>query len=178
MDAATGCITTPRKLLENSLAHCHAFLNWSGAEWSEAEARQHIFQESLPEEGDSWYRMKESRPFAVISRPNAANTITLAGTPRSYSSRGRLIVELHWEPDPIDKDDPGRNVRKIENFIGALLWGETDGTPGLLDLSGEYGYLNIINVQADGPYRVSSENVAVVGDCYVTYLDIDWGVSA
>jgi hypothetical protein len=176
MDAATGCISSARELLATSLANCTAFRSWSGPTWSVAEARTHVHQQALPEEGEDWLQLESLRPFAVIARPNNANRFAHLASPRCFSSSGMLVVELHWSPPPLDKDDVGRNVRAFENFLGSLIRTGDSNAPGLLDLSGTYGYLNIVEVVVDGPYRVSPQEVAVVGDCYLAYLEIEWGV--
>ena len=177
MDAATGCISTPRELLANTLANCTAFRGWSGPTWSVAEAATHVYQQSLPEEGDDWLNMAAARPFAVIARLNHANRLQRVACPRGFIATGALIVELHWSPPSLDRDDPGKNVRAFENFLGALIMTGDVNSPGICELSGTYGYLNVNEITVDGPYRVSPEDLSVTGDCYLAYLIIEFGVS-
>lgn len=178
MDAASGCISNARQLLADSLANCTAFRAWSGPTWSVSEASEHVYQQALPEEGEDFLRLDTRRPFAVISRPMNANRFARVACPHGFVSSGTLVVELHWTPPHLDADDPGRDVRTFENFLGALISTGDTNAPGLLDLSGTYGYLNINELTVDGPYRVPADDLAVVGDCYLAYLFIEWGVGA
>lgn len=178
MDAATGCISNARQLLADSLANCTAFRSWSGPTWTVAEAGQHVFQQALPEEGDDFLQLADRRPFAVISRPPHANRFTRAASPINFVSSGSFVVELHWSPPALDAEDPGRNVRTFENFLGSLIRTGDSSAPGLLDQAATAGRLNINEITVDGPYRVPVEELPLVGDCYLAYLFIEWGVSA
>ena len=175
MDSATGCISTPRELLANTLANCTAFRSWSGPTWSVSEAATHVHQQALPEEGEDWLSMDAARPFAVIARPDHANRIRREAQPRGFIAAGGFVVELHWSPPSLDRDDHGKNIRAFENFLGALIMTGDVNAPGICELSGTYGYLNASDIIVDGPYRVRPDEVPVVGDCYVAYLNIEFG---
>ena len=177
MDDATGCISTPRELLANTLANCTAYRRWSGPTWSVSEAATHIHQQALPEECENWLNMSAARPFAVIVRPDNANRFQRLAQPRGFVASGVLIVELHWSPPALDRDDPGRNSRAFENFIGDLITTGDQNSPGIVELSGQAGYLNANDIIVDGPYRVEPEQLAIVGDCYRSWLTIEFGVS-
>ena len=178
MDAATGCISNARQLLADSLANCTAFRGWSGPTWSVVEAGEHVYQSALPEEGDDFLQLADRRPFAVISRPANANRFIRAAQPSNFAASGTFVVELHWSPPALDAQDAGRNVRTFENFLGALVRTGDPSAPGLLDQAATAGRLNINELTIDGPYRVPAEDLPIVGDCYLAYLFIEWGVSA
>ena len=178
MDAATGCISNARQLLADSLANCTAFRSWSGPTWSVAEAAGHVYQNSLPQEGEDVDKIRARLPFAVIHRPPHANRFVRSAHPGAFASSGAFVIELFWLAPPLDAEDPGRNVRTFENFLGALIHTGDANAPGLLDQSATAGRLNINEIAVDGPFRATTEDLPIVGDCYITLLFIEWGVIA
>lgn len=176
MDAASGCISNARELLAAQLANTTAFQGWSGVTWTVAEAREHVYQSALPEEGEDWDRLRDRKPFALIARPPEANRFKHVAGPNGVTHSGSLLVELHSAPLPLDNDDPGANVRAIENFLGALIISHDANAPGLMELSSRSGYLNISEIVVDGPIRVPADDIATVGDGYISFLLIQWGI--
>ncbi len=175
MDAASGTISLVRDLLRTQLATTHAVRTWDGMSLSVDQAKERIYQ-TMPLVEDL-AALDDLRPFAVITKPERGVQWKPLAAPRHYGASGLLLVEFHWSLGGLNPDDPGALEREFENFIGSVVQTGNANQPGLLDLAQDSGYLTILEVLEDGPHRTDAEDQSIVGDCWLYFLHVWWGVA-
>lgn len=177
MDAAVGPIAIARDLLRETLANCTAFQTWDGNSWTSAQAKQRIYQGTMPL-SDDLLALEAARPFAVIVPADSPCTIVKVAAPRSYRASGTLTIEFHRTPPALSQGDPGDSDRELENTVGLIMQSNDANSPGLCELAQTAGYLTIRGLRAYGPYRIDPQVVPAAGDCQIMFVDVDWGVVA
>lgn len=173
MDAAVGAIATSRAKLRTMLSKCTYWQQFGGASYTEAEALARIYVDGMPYVDDVLLN-PANRPLAVIGRGSRGVRWQCVGSPRTFAADGALTIEFHRTPATLDDTDPGAFERSYENDIARIVSAPTGGT-GLIQLSGDPDYLDILDITEEGPIRAEGEAVALIGDAYLYYLDIEWG---
>lgn len=186
MDAPLGPIATVKDLLRTTLATCTAFRTWDGHDWTVEEAKARIYFDALPPPTAQEYTITELndlRPCAIISKDERGirfESESTAALGQSFRASGRLVVGLYRTfPDVSGEADPVAAAdRQFENMVGQLMTTGDPNLPGLLELSGQAGYLTIKDLSEEGPHRVSPKDVQQLGDFQAHFLFVEWGRSA
>lgn len=179
---AAGPISAIEELLADSLAACTAFRELCAVTTS-AAARQRIHFDSLPPppDGADQYTVKQLedlRPYAIIyTEVDAALHFRRDARPNQVRAGGMLVVQIETNIDARDlaPEDPAEYMRKAKNTLGRIAITEDVDNPGLLDLSGGAGYVDIRQLTVSGPYRSKEEERSEQGDYLFGWLDIVWG---
>ncbi len=173
MDAAEGTIAKVVDAARDMLAATSAFRTWDGASWTVDQAKARIYRQTMPLYADL-AELATLRPFAVLWVPVNGVTWRRQASPAAFRARGSLVIEFHRAPAELDDEDPGAVEREFANFLGKVARTGDPSSPGLCDLSGTAGYLQIAEIRSDGIYRAKPEDVPVVGDCDLAFLEVDW----
>lgn len=182
--AAAGVIARAKELFRESIANTTAFRTWDGYSWSVAQARERIYYDCLPPPplkaiSHSLADLQALRPFAILYKP-AAVGVTLEhvanGGHNGFLPRGVLVARFERDVPASQLSDPGEADRAFENFMGQLIMSGDVNNPGLVELSGKAGYLNITRFDDIGPYRAEPDDVPTLGDCQRYSLQVEWGV--
>lgn len=180
---ATGAIATSKHLLRESIATSTAFRTWEANNWTVAQARDRIYFDALPPPAanaatHSLAELNRYRPFCLIYKP-ADNGFRLrmaaCGGHNQFVPSGVLVARFERLVPITQQRDPGEADRQFENFIGSLIRSGDTNNPGLVELSGQAGYLNITQVDEAGPFRAAEDEQPSIGDCQWYYLQFEWG---
>lgn len=165
------------------LANCHAWRTIDGNSWTVEQAKAHIYLDALPTPDDADTvgardRWESLRPFAVISkRPMDGIRFKHAasGPTFRYFPSGVLIVTIHRTRPAIDQTDLGAGERELENIVGQIIETGDPNNPGLVELAGTSGYLDVQEIYEDGPYTAEPKEVPRIGDVNYHFLELHWG---
>jgi hypothetical protein len=181
---AVGPIAIAKERFKDSIANTTAFRTWDGNNWSVAQAKTRIYFDALPPPANnapvhSLEELNNYRPFCLVYKPPDAGSLiydhVANGTHNRFSPSGFLVARFErLVPQRMEKD-PGEASRTFENFIGQLITTNDSNSPGLAELAGNAGYLNIRRMIDEGPYRSETDDIPSVGDCQWYYLTVEWG---
>lgn len=180
---ASGVIAIAKERFRDAIATCTAFRTWDGENWSIAQAKEHIYYDALPPPGrrteaHSLEALQALRPFCLIYKPAdfgvRLHQVAVGGSNR-FSPSGTLIARFERNVPAEQAQDPGEVDRKFENMMGALLSTGDANNPGLAELAGLAGYLNIRQIDEAGPFRSTEDERPTLGDCQWYYLQVEWG---
>lgn len=181
MDAAAYDISVAKDLLRTMLATTTAFRTWDGESYSVDEAKARIYFDSLPlPAGDSdQYTIDELNNYrncAIIEKPRDEGVRwSFAAAPNKFVCAGVLVVTF-FRTIPVDeRDDISSAERSMENWIGQLVKSNDSGSPGLVELSSQAGYLELQEIVETGPSHVTQEDINAVGWEQRHALLVRWG---
>lgn len=172
MQTAYGAISIASERLRTMLSKCTYWQRFAGRDWTEAEALERIYLDTT-EHLDDIVDNPANRPFAVISRQSPVRWDAISRG--LYAPSGMLWVEFHRDSPVIKPEDPGDSEREYENDVGRIVHTGDAQAPGLLDLSAMGNYIDILSITAEGPMRAAPDMVAIIGDAWLYYLDVQWG---
>lgn len=181
----SGAIANSKHLLRETLATATAFRTWEGNNWSVAQARERIYYDALPPPAanaptHSLSELNKYRPFCLIYKPADAGSFRLdavaAGPHNQFIPSGTLIARFERSVPISQQRDPGEADRQFENFIGQLLRSGDQNNPGIVELSGKAGYLNVTQIVDAGPFRSTEDEQPTIGDCQWYFLQLEWGL--
>lgn len=183
MDSAVGTLATVKHLAREMLANCHAWRTIDGNSWSVAEARAQIFLDAFPTPTDqdvvgSRDRWTSRRPFATIAKRPADGIRfkhAASGPVFRFIPSGVLIVTIHRTRPAIDQTDLGAGERELENIVGQIIETGDTNNPGLVELAGQAGYLDLGEIYEDGPYTATAKEVPMLGDVNYHFIELHWG---
>lgn len=172
MDAAVGTLAKAQEALRSMLAATTAFRTWDGRNLTVEQAKAKIFVHTMPlvpvED------LPSVRPFAVIWSPMHAVRWRKQASPNSFRPSGTLIIEFHRTPPALDAEDPGAAEREFFNTLGAIAQTGNPNSPGLADLVGTAGYLMLEEIRADGVFRAEPDDMRLIGDADLCYMEVEW----
>jgi len=181
---AVGPIAIAKERLKDSIANTTAFRTWDGNNWSVDQAKRRIYFDALPppannKQAHTLEELNNYRPFCLVYKPPDQGCLTLHhvanGGHNQFSPSGVLIARFERLVPSRMTNDPGEAGRTFENFIGQLLKSDDSNNPGLVELAGLAGYLNIRKIEDEGPFRSETDDQPAIGDCQWYYLIIEWG---
>lgn len=182
--AATNVIAIAKERFRDSIAATTAFRTWEGNNWTVDQAKTRIFYDALPPPATNAksYTLAEIesyRPFCLVYKP-VDGGLTLQhvanGGHNRFTPSGVLIAKFERSVPTAQQNDPGEADRRFENFLGALIQSNDQNNPGLVELAGTSGYLNINEFAELGPYRSLEDERTAIGDCQWYYLQVNWGM--
>lgn len=150
--------------------------------WTEAEAAARIHFDALPvpKAGAALHSREELdalRPFALYWTGDSGLAVKSDDAdygPTLY--QGTIAVRLEATVPRAYRDDPSGAARWFAQWIGRLISTGDPDEPGLLELSGEDGYLPLRSVAiAYGPARTQTHEIHDLGDAIACELDLEWG---
>lgn len=183
MDSAVGTLATVKELARNMLANCHAWRTIDGNSWTVEQAKARIYLDAFPVPDDqdtvgNVDRWVNKRPFAVIAkRPMDGIRFRHAasGPTFRYVPSGVLVITIHRTRPAIDQTDLGAGERELENIVGEIIESGDTNNPGLVELAGTAGYLDVSEIYEDGPYTADPKEVPRIGDVNYHFIELHWG---
>lgn len=184
--AASGVIARAKELFRDTIATTTAFRTWEGHSWSVAEAKARIYYDALPppasnKPNHSLAELRSLRPYCLVSKPQDIGltlTHSANGGNNRFTPYGTLIACFERDVPPGFEHDPGEIDRQLENMIGLLVQSGDTAAPGLVELAGKAGYLNIVQISEAGPFRAALDEVPGYGEYQRHFIQVEWGVRA
>lgn len=174
LTAPTGPISRAESLLATSLAAC---ARWRQIAGGEDEALQRIYFDALPpppgrRESYRLDELQKLRPFVIVySDEDTSLTLVHRSTGsqrRHYHDSGALKFYVERDVLPEIALHPSEVDRRMKNDCGALM-------EELLALSGQAGYLAIVELSGSGPMRSHPDELPTRGDYQQFHFTARWG---
>ena len=185
MDSAVGDIATAKELLRTSLANCTAFRTWDGNDWTVDQAKARIYLDSLPppardSQDYTLAELEAYHPFAIVAEPDFDQQVRWMASASNFDafvcSGVLLVMFFRTVPDDVLDDLPSAQ-REMDNFIGQLVRSNDRNSPGLLELSGQAGYLRIYEIASTYSSFTHPDERPAIGDEQRHGLVVRWGLT-
>ncbi len=180
---ASGVIAIAKEIARDTIATTTAFRSWEGNSWTVDQAKTHIYFDALPPpaanaNSHTLSELQALRPFCVLYKPPDFG-VTLqhvaAGGHNRYTPSGVIVARFERGVPVAEAADPGAADRSFENFLGLLMQSGDSVNPGIAELAGLPGYLNVRQMDELGPFRSREDDQPTIGDCQWYYLQLEWG---
>lgn len=150
--------------------------------WNEATAAAHIYFDGLPPPNPgpdhSLAELTQLRPFAIMWTEQAAG-FRIRNESAGYCCAfpaGIIVVQIEFPVPPAMADNPITLAEHIARVIGRILRTCDVDEPGLVELSGQAGYLPLNEIQLIGYARTNQKTALDIGDTIVAELQLNWGL--
>lgn len=167
------------------LANCYWWQRLADPDspWDVATALEHIYLEGLPPASPGPDHTKAELetlwPFAIVWHETAGGVrFQVPSQPGCcVLPSGILICQIEIPVNPDIADDPTAIALDLHQRYDRIIQNSA-AQPGLLDLSGQAGYVAINDLTVYGYHRTDPKDVADLGDVTIGQLQITWGLNA
>ncbi len=169
----------------NQLRDCYWWRRLAGENtpWDEATAQSHIHFDALPPpaQGPDHTRAElvNYRPFAIMWADIMGGYRWRADTGDYCCSMvgGVLVLQLELNVPSNLANTPTALAEDLHRKLGRIMRTDDPLQPGLLNLSGQPGYLPITEAKITGYIRTDPKAAVEIGDAITCEIELQWGVS-
>jgi len=176
-----GIIRGVEDALAQTLAACHAWQHWQGANLNSTQALARIYRNALPKpvSGGASHTLAELqalRPFILIyTDTDGGFVMDREAASSGYDQSGKVIACIEQDVPEALLDDPAGVDDAIQADLELLLRSEDPNEPGLAELADLPGKFIPRRIVVIGPVRTAEEDLAEMGDAQRVWLEITWG---
>lgn len=169
----------------NSLMDCYWWRRLANpnSPWDQDTAKAHIHFDELPppsggEQVHSKAELLSLRPFAIVWADITGGFRWRTDTADWCCAMvsGVMVMQLEINVPSDLANSPSSLATDLHRKLGRIIRTSDPAEPGLLDLSGQDGYLPIIEAKITGYIRTDRKAAVDIGDAVTAEIELHWGV--